>query len=365
MLNEQKAFFLCVQSGVIPYGIGQPGIGKTRTTEAFAKRFQIEYQCLIGSQRLPEDVLGAPKVLELPDRHGNQQHVMEHVKPSWRHKLENAPRGGLLHIDELGDCQPAMQAALLQILGDGIPNTWICATGNPIDISTNGYELALPAINRLCLIEWPEDRATWRRGMIQGWDAVAADFPILPAGWQSELTPVRSLVVSFCERNSSHFQALPKEQDLKAWPSQRSWTNCATVLAAAKAANAGEDVEDILIRGCVGDGAAIAFRNWIKTLDLPDPEALLANPALFKPSVRGDLSFTILCSVVAAVLRNNTPERWEAGWEIINRQADKAADIAAAVCGPLAKNRPSVNGTALEIPESVQEKLFPILQTAS
>lgn len=367
MLNEHKAFFIALQTsdhpdGAVPYGVGEPGIAKTRRTAAFAKFIERGYECIIGSQRLPEDVLGAPKVLELTGRNGSQ-HVMEHVPPGWRFRLENHARGGLLHLDELGDCQPAMQAALLQILADGVPNSWICATGNPVEISTNGYELSLPAINRLCQINWPDDRAAWERGMINGWDSLADDFPVLPSTWTSQLPGAKALVVNFCRRNTAHFQQMPRTVgEVAPWPSMRSWTHTATVLAAAKSLGVDEDVEDLLILGCVGRGAAIAFRNWIKSLDLPDPEALLADPKLFDPKSRGDLAFATLCAVVAAVLSNNTVDRWQAAWKIFERQCSEAADIAAAVCGPLAANRPKgADAAELRIPKSVEKKLFAIL----
>lgn len=365
MLKEHKAFFIALQSGVIPYGVGEPGISKTRRTEAFARRCALAYECVIGSQRLPEDVLGSPKVIELTDRHGRLQHVTEHLTPAWRFRLQNHERGGLLHLDELGDCPPAVQAAFLQILGDGIPGVWICATGNPLEISTNGYELGLPAINRLCQIEWPADREAWGQGLLHGWETIE-DFPILPVAWASELQVARSLVVEFTRKNPTHAQSVPTDQaEVSPWPSLRSWTNAATVLAAARAAGETVEVEDLLIRGCVGDGASIAFRNWVKRLDLADPEDILRDPSLFKPTLRGDLAFTTICAVVAAVLRNNTEERWLAAWEVLDRQAATAIDIAAAAAGPLAKNRPVKNGAQLEIPKGIETKLFEILSTAT
>jgi len=367
MLEQLKAFFICLLSGVPPYGVGEPGIAKTRTTEAFARFLKLAYECVIGSQRLPEDVLGAPKVVERKDRAGNICHVMEHAVPAWRFNLVNSDRGGILHLDELGDCQPAMQAAMLQILADGLPNTFICATGNPIEISTNGYELSLPAINRLCQIEWPEDRARWRKGMLKGWDSLGEDFPVLDPKWRDNLPATKALIVSYIDRNAAQFQSMPQEQNgvISPWPSMRSWTNVATVLAAARSVGAEEDVEDILVKGCVGEGAAISFRNWVKTLDLPDPEDLLADPSKYKPSARGDLAFAVLCSVVAAVLRENTLDRWLAGWKVVEKQCDKAVDVAAAVCGPLAQNRPKKNGKPAPIPKAVEKRLFPVLQQSS
>lgn len=365
MLKARRAFYICLQSGVVPYGVGDPGVGKTRTTESFAGYVGRDYECLIGSHHLPEEIAGAPKVVEreLPD--GKSCLVMANVMPEWRYRLETSTTGGVLHIDELGDCQPDRQAAMLQILGDGIPNTWIGATGNPIEISTNGYELSLPAINRLCQISWPSDMSTWVKGMSQGWEATHGSFPVLPVGWREAHFPLACrMVVGFCHRNPGAFQDTPSSgHAVFPWPSQRSWTNAATVLAAASSIDdRDEEMKRILVSGCVGESAAVELFAWIKALDLPDPEELLASPSSYVANRRADIAFASLHAVVTAALSNNTEERWKSAWEILVRQGRKSPDISAAVCGALVRDRPvTASGKKLRIPKDAKEMFLPLI----
>lgn len=353
--HENAAFLIALQSGVPVFAQGQPGTSKTRTTESFANAFGFEYECLIGSQHDPVDIGGLPRV----DDTGT---TFSYVKPSWYHRLRNAPRGGLLHLDELFDCPPAVQAAFLQILGDGIPNVRIAATGNPIEQSTNGFNLSGPVINRLCWLDWNTPLDSWKHGFLNGWDKLSANFPVLPVDWIAQIPLARRLVVEFLQRQAALAQAYPKdfESNPQPFPSLRSWTNAATLLAAVWSLGGGEDIEDTLIRGTVGSGAAIAFRSYRKTLNLQDPEELLRDPTQYEPrKLRGDIALTTLGSVISAVLRNNTRERWFAGWEIVARQCDHTVDIAAAVAAPLANNKPA--GEAVSIPQNVRDKLYQVL----
>jgi hypothetical protein len=55
---------------------------------------------------------------------------------------------------------------------------------------------------------------------------------------------------------------------------------------------------------------------------------------------RGDRAYAALSAVAAAVATNATPERWVAGWKVLARAGDGAADIAATAARVLARCRP-------------------------
>lgn len=365
------AFFIAIQSGIPTLAVGEPGTTKTRTTEGFAKAKGLHYECIIGSQHDPVDIVGIPKTRTRPD--GSE--TFGYVRPEWRYLLENSANGGLLHLDELYDSPPAVQAAFLQILGDGIPRTWIVATGNPIEQSTNGFALSAPVINRLCFLDWETPLANWRDGLLNGWDTVAQKYPLLLEGWQAHIHLARASILAFLKSAPDLAQRLPKDFQSKQepFPSLRSWTNAATLLAACKSISAGELIEDELLRGTVGVGATTSFRQYLKSLDLQDPEELLRDPSKYKPAkLRGDLALQTLSAVVSVVLRNNTRERWLAAWEVIGIQADHAADVAATVAPPLAKHKPVGQlqfghtagvGAAITIPEAINKKLYPVVSS--
>lgn len=356
-MNENSAFFICLQTNVPPAAFGEPGVAKTRTTEAFAKAIGRHYVSICGGQHEPADLTGYPHISE---SHGKK--CLSMAPTQWRIDLEHSPGGGILHLDELTDCPPAVQSAMLQLLTHGIPNTWICATGNPAEQSTNGYDLAPTTVNRLCCLFWKTPVKSWQEGMISNFQTASSQFPILPADWQTYIPTCRAMVVSYTTKTTPEaLQKLPENSAdrSKPWPSLRSWTNAATLLAACTSIRASGEIEHELIQGCVGEGNAIAFLKWRKSLDLPDPEALLANPSLYKPSQRGDISHCVLQSVVAAVIQNNNKERWLAAWEVIGRQCDVAPDIAATVAHPLSNNKPIAG---ISTPEHVRKKLLPVLQ---
>ena len=126
----------------------------------------------------------------------------------------------------------------------------------------------------------------------------------------------------------------------RAWPSPRTWDMAAQLQAAAAASDAGELATSLLVRGCVGAGAGIEYLTWLAEADLPDPEAVLANPDAFVLPERGDRAYAALSSIAAAVAANPYDGRWERGWRAFARAAGSAPDVAAAAARTLARCRP-------------------------
>ena len=133
----------------------------------------------------------------------------------------------------------------------------------------------------------------------------------------------------------------------------------ALLFAAATAADVSVEARAVLVRGAVGDAAAVEFLAWADEQDLPDPERVLANPASFELPERGDRAYAALAAVAAAVVADLTPERWIAGWQVLGRVADDVPDIAATAARVLARSRPA--GTA---PPSEVRAFLPLLRDA-
>jgi len=133
----------------------------------------------------------------------------------------------------------------------------------------------------------------------------------------------------------------------------------ARLRAAAEAGAVGELATSLLVRGCVGAGPGVEFLTWLAEADLPDPEAVLANPDSFVLPARGDRAYAALSSVAAAVAADPGNGRWEQGWRVFGRAAGSAPDVAAAAARTLARCRPP--GAA--IPEEVKA-FAPLLRDA-
>jgi len=112
------------------------------------------------------------------------------------------------------------------------------------------------------------------------------------------------------------------------------------VLAAALAVNASSETRRNLVIGCVGDGVGLEFLTWLQELDLPDPEAALRDPETVAFPDRGDRLYAAVSAVASAVAANPTPDRWLAGWRVLERAAGESPDVGAIAARVLAQVRP-------------------------
>ena len=192
-------------------------------------------------------------------------------------------------------------------------------------------------------------------------------FPTAPAAL-AEGTPTsgqrlaaRAAVGAFLEVRPSLALQLPRSSadSGRGWPSPRSWEAVARLLAACDAASCSEDARAALVVGAVGEGAALEFLSWRENLDLPDPEAVLADPESFELPERSDRAFAALTAVAAVAVDSGDPELWTRAWRVVARVADGAPDVATLVARTLASRRPP----GAELPEAVLS-LEPVLRAA-
>ena len=236
----------------------------------------------------------------------------------------------------------------------------VVAAANPPEQAADGWDLSAPLANRLCHLAWRTDPRAVADGLASGWAAPVV--PLLPDGWEAEQIMARGLVAAFLHVRPVLACAPPSDPASagRGWPSPRTWDMAARLMAAAGAAGASDEARSALIAGAVGDGAGVEFLAWLVQMDLPDPEAVLANPASFRLPERGDRAYAALAAVAAAVAANPTPERWAAGWQVLGLAAEAAPDVGAAAARVLAKCRPQ---GVVEMPAEI--KLFaPVLRDA-
>ena len=319
---------------------GAPGTGKSSVVRDLAAEMDWPCEVVIASIREPSDFAGLPVVVD-----GG----VHFAPPSWATSLSDAGRG-LLFLDEISTAPPAVQAALLRVVlertvGDlQLPDdVVVVAAANPPDQAADGWDLSAPLANRFCHLEWATDAATVAQGFTSGFAK-----PVLPALNPDRLTAgsgasrARAEVATFLSLRPGVVTAPPTDRAAagRAWPSPRTWEMAADLLAAARAASAEPEVRTALVCGCVGDGPGIEFLSWLAELDLPDPEAILAEPEGFELPDRGDRAYAVLTSVAAAVAANTTLERWDAGWQVLGRAGEQAPDVAALAARTLVACRP-------------------------
>ena len=358
-LDSQTALCVCLAADIPVILWGDPGQGKTTVNVAIAAAQKWHHECLILSLRDPSDLGGMPVVID--------GELVLAPPPYARRIVAAGERGqaSLLDLDELSTAPAMTQAAGLRVVlervaGDvHLPNMRVVASANPPE-QNGGFDLEAPMANRFCHLDWKLDAKTFREGMTYGWTAPEVPIPDLTV-LDRETAHGKFLVAEFIHSKQELLTVLPKSdaERGRAWPSPRSWEMAAKLWGAAQACGANETVVNLLITGTVGLGAGREFLNYVANLDLPNPEALLADPASLVVPPRTDLAETIGASVLSAVLANNTPERWNAcGLILAGLASGGKADIAVSLGIRWTKNRPP---GATHVKE-LTAKLAPILR---
>ena len=383
------AYFICGQAKLVPLAIGKPGVAKTASLLALAWKLGYKLYILTGSIREPADIGGYPTLKEVI-HDGKTIHYMSIVPPEYVIKALSEPT--ILFIDELTCCHPGTQSAMLAIcaerrVGDTyLPeSTLIFAACNPPGTAANGFPLEATMANRVVHLKWEFPRADWITGMREGLNYPAPDPPILPADWSKHIVGISSLMAEFHEREPGYLQ--PEEDDdgnlllstherSGAYPTPRTWHMAARGIAAVRSVTDDLDfpkqVEEDVLRGCVGYSASEAFYEYADNLDLPDPNEIIhkmisaqgiqhapnTDMDVFYEEVvpdpkRADKVRAFLGSVSSAIIVENTKERWNAAQEIFRQVMAKHKEVAVCCAGTLYRNKPKGTSISTDMTDTV------------
>lgn len=306
-----QAVGICVSARIPALLWGDPGQGKTAAVEsAAASGWHVE--TLIISHYEPSDFAGLPMLVD-----GR----VELAPPAWAVRLRDVDGPSIAFFDEFSTASPALQAAALRPLTHyevgslRLPRSVsFLAAANPADVAAAGWELAAPTASRFVHLDWELPLEVYSESLVTGtWPAM----PVyaLPSGYAAELARQRVLVSGFLRARSSQLTSIPKTavDRGRAFPTPRTWDCAARLLALAVAVDAPEPVRRLLVAGCIGDAAAHEFLTWSAVQDLPDTDAVLADPvASWFTDKRADQVYVTLQGVVAAAVSRGDPATWEA-----------------------------------------------------
>lgn len=363
-----EAFWIAAQTSIVPLAWGEPGTGKTRTVEAFAKANKRRCISVSLSQHEPSDIGGYPRAERDSDGDGYVEFVLPKFlydckKPTKRTK-EEAELGfpeypkSVLFLDELTTCSPATQGAALrlmthatEILGE---DTWVISAANPPGCAANGFALEPPMVNRLYHHDWETSVEEWSAAMLAGFPD--GNYPILKSGWQSEIPKSRAFIVAFLSRYKSYVQKMPKRTGDQrdsgsqcAWSSYRSWDNASILFAAANSLGYESSKQNMnpicstLLRGTVGDEACNLFFEWKHSCIFPsweETKKLVKTNKLtrteFPHKNQGDKVMAYLASMYHEVHEDLTEENIIIGWNLFELACEYGAkDIAVAMKTPI------------------------------
>ncbi len=150
-----------IESGIIPFLVSAPGVGKTASARRIAAALNAELRQIRLNNIAPEAASG----LQYIDRDGEKS---IHLPPHWVPKADGSEGAVLIFIDEITQApdenRKAIMSALLErYLGDvELPdNCYFMAAGNSSDDGTNVYEFDRATADRFGVIRVKTDVVSW------------------------------------------------------------------------------------------------------------------------------------------------------------------------------------------------------------
>jgi hypothetical protein len=300
----------CVLAGVPPFLWGTPGTGKTARVFSYETMTSRHVERWLLSRVEPIDIKprvyhdGKAVVCDAPE--------VERV----------ASTRGILFFDELNLSTRETEGAALNLMDHPPSGVSIIAAGNPPSRGQAARYLGAPAANRFCHLTVESDPKAWAAGMMSGWtveplETLAVEREVLDAAQRK----MAALVATYIRHQPGDLEAKPETtaEAGGAWASSRTWDFVSRLLAVSSVLGLPEEDVQALTCGCVGPGPGLKIAAWVDARDLPDPEALLADPTSYKPPVdRIDRILATCSAVFAAVDRELTADRWKAAWKLDN-----------------------------------------------
>lgn len=388
--------------------VGVPGTGKTQFIEGLSNELE---KMLRQRGKLREDESfetltftipqTSPDGLEgmgCPNKDMNELNYL----PRAALRRVNAAKFGLVFGDELSSGSDETGASFMAFAQDGragdlTVHNRVCRifAMNPAECAAAGRELTPPEANRFLFIkDWtiPVDDFI---DYLRGGPGMLSHVRVLPDGWEADYgSRTKSMLASFLDTHrhmineldvsNSLFTTATKAKSIDpsdargAWTSQRSLINGFRMLAACM--SLGESMDSQLCRlaleGCVGKNFSDEFFSWVESVDLPDPEVFLKDPAGTANLLpeRSDRRKLVLEQIATAAIRksfsdltdqNETNDRvaarWEAAWNVIGPAFEKRRDDAYGACVILQKNTPQ-NFLGKQITNVYVKMFFDILK---
>jgi len=238
-----------MKKGIPTYTEGPPGVGKSEMWQQIADEEMMGFIDVRLAQMDPVDLRGLPK---------HKGDLTVWARPDFWPVEERDGERGIILFDELGDCGKAMQSAAYQPILNGrvgphiLPKGWYrAAAGNSQKHRAGAQAMSTALANRFAHIEIEADVDCFRE--------------------YGHKIGMNHLILGFIKFRPNLLHSM-EGASLKAFPSPRSWHKASLVC------DAPVELRYKLVRGCVGEGAAGEFEAFMKTMDLPDIEEILADP---------------------------------------------------------------------------------------
>lgn len=319
---NQEALGICIAAKQAVILWGKPGQGKTSVLTAMAKKMEnTNLTTIIASIREPSDFAGLPNIV------GNRACL---VAPDWAYKIQehgdkDPNNRDILFFDEISTAVPATQAAMLRVILDKVvgdlalgDHVSIVAAANPTELAADGWDLTPPMANRFVHLNWSLPAHVFVTGLSVGWPETP--IPVVDkTKLEKELQEAKVIVSSFLHTKQDFITVMDEDnisETSGAFMTPRSWETAATLYGWCKASSVSDDALHELMKGTLGVNH-LEFLEFAAKLDLPDPNAIIADPSSWKIGDRKDQTFSVALSILGALKQNLTNERWINGGKIM------------------------------------------------
>lgn len=275
-----------VTNQVVPYIEGKPGGGKSALACEVGKELGFDNIVqFFASLRDPVDLLGTPR---------NDGDATRWIPPAELKRLETGRN--LLIIEEMSDCNTAMQNALCGLIYDRRVNdlylsseTYIIATGNRTQDKSGANRVVSKLSGRVRTFEFTEN--------IDDWCDWALD---------NDIDPVLIQFLRFRPDLLSDFNP-----DRKSNPTPRTWARVNLTPSELPT-----EVFFANVAGDVGEGAAAEYTGFRRIYEnLPSVESILMNPA--KAEVPKDPA--VLYALTGAIAHKTSKDNFDRVCEFLDR----------------------------------------------
>lgn len=288
---------------------GKPGVGKSSFMESLQSE-DVQVLTLIASIHDPTDFSGLPIHVD-----GKVRYAI----PEWVEKFEGYDTG-ILFLDELSTAPPSVQAALLRVVLERkvgfhqLPEqVRIVAAANPPDLMVGGWELSPPLRNRFVHLDWDIATETYLQALSEGWENAA--LIDIDTDRHAALLPEWKLKIGAFLKLSPNLLFASPEDNPYGFASPRTWDFAAALLASCEILDCaptqnhqGTSTCIQLIKGCLGEGVAIALMEFLRNIKLPDPEEILAGNIDLDLKKLNDSELYVIFGSMNRVLKNKFDE---------------------------------------------------------
>lgn len=227
---------------------GPPGVGKSDLWDQIAKETKRTFIDLRLGMMDPVDLLGLQSITN---------GVTQWNRPAWMPPVGD-DKPYLILFDEIADIGRTMQSAAYQLVLNGRcgphvlgKNCYRAAAGNRREDRAAAQAMSTALANRFGHVTVRVDVEAFIR-------------------WCNN-NDIDPLIGGFIRFRPNLLYSM-EGADLRAFPTPRSWA------AAAKCVEADTSLRFRLMAGLVGEGPAGEFENYMKTLNLPSMDDVVANP---------------------------------------------------------------------------------------